>query len=149
MNLIRAERLARSLMWEYGLIPNGWDFAWNRQVGVFGLCHYERYTIYLSKVLTPQLTVAQTENIIRHEIAHALVGPSHGHDEVWRHQARLIGCTGNTTEAYKAVVKPKWQAKCPVGNHLVGRPRHRRVLKNSPVCSKHRRPVTWASLIGE
>jgi predicted SprT family Zn-dependent metalloprotease len=146
VNLIRAERLARQLMFEYGLIPRGWNFAWNRQVNAYGLCNYERFTIYLSKLLVPQMTVAQTENVIKHEIAHAIVGSGHGHDEVWRNQATLIGCTGNTCEDYKAAVKHKWQAKCPDGNHPVGPPRYRRALKKKYVCLRHQKPITWASI---
>jgi predicted SprT family Zn-dependent metalloprotease len=146
MNLIRAERLANRLLEEYGLTYRGWEFGWNRQIHAFGVCHHERVTIYLSKILIPKLTVAQTENIIKHEIAHALVGPDHGHDEVWRHQAIIIGCTGNTCEDYKAPVKHKWQAKCPIGNHSVGEPRYRRALKKKYVCARHQKPITWASI---
>jgi SWI/SNF-related matrix-associated actin-dependent regulator 1 of chromatin subfamily A len=39
----------------------------------------------------------QFKDTILHEIAHAIVGPHHGHDEVWRGKAVEIGCTGNVT----------------------------------------------------
>jgi predicted SprT family Zn-dependent metalloprotease len=35
------------------------------------------------------------ENTVLHEIAHAIVGAVHHHDNVWRDCAQRIGCDGN------------------------------------------------------
>ena len=37
---------------------------------------------------------AEVRETILHEIAHARVGASHGHDAVWQAEARRIGSTG-------------------------------------------------------
>ena len=41
----------------------------------------------------PQSAEADVRDTILHEIAHALAGPKHNHDKVWREKARAIGCT--------------------------------------------------------
>ena len=32
------------------------------------------------------------QDTILHEIAHAIVGPKHGHDKVWKAMASKLGC---------------------------------------------------------
>ncbi|AXH66932.1 SprT-like protease [Streptomyces phage StarPlatinum] len=143
MNLIRAERLARDLMWEFDLFTRGWDFGWNRMVKTYGTTYHMQKMIKLSKTCTPNLTEDQVDNVIRHEIAHALVGPGHGHNAIWRAKAIEIGCTGNTCENYTPAT-PKWKAVCPDG-HTAGtryrRPARGRIL----VCAVHRKQVDWVA----
>ena len=47
--------------------------------------HYRHYVRHAD--------IDHIRDTILHEIAHALVGPCHGHDAVWRQKAREIGCT--------------------------------------------------------
>src|SRR5690606_4367091 len=59
-----------------------------------------------------------------HEIAHALVGSRHGHDDVWRAKALAIGCSGSRLVAPDAPRAPApWQGSCPRGHSY---DRHRR-----------------------
>ncbi len=54
---------------------------------------------------------------ILHEIAHALVGPQHGHDAVWRAKAREIGCSGERcVSSDSARVPGDWVGRCPAGH---------------------------------
>ena len=39
----------------------------------------------------------EVKNTLLHEIAHALVGPGHRHNRVWRQKAREIGCDAKVT----------------------------------------------------
>jgi hypothetical protein len=76
----------------------------------------------------------EVRNTILHEIAHALVGPSHGHDGVWRAPARLMGCNGSRC-CDRSVVAPsrKWVAECPSCKCEVRR--HRRRIASCGQCS--------------
>ena len=37
---------------------------------------------------------ADIDDTLLHEIAHALVGKAHGHDQVWQAKAVALGCSG-------------------------------------------------------
>ena len=70
-----------------------WKFGWNRRKTSLGICWHGRRRIELSRLLTEREPDEELIlDTIRHEIAHALVGPEHGHDAVWRGIARLVGC---------------------------------------------------------
>jgi len=60
-----------------------------------GLCSYKDKCIILNGHhidLHGQGDSAELINTIRHEVAHAVVGPGHAHDEVWQAKARELGC---------------------------------------------------------
>ena len=123
MDLDRAARLARELMDGHGLTT--WTFAFDRARVRAGACHFGDRRISLSRVLTAAHDEAQVRETVLHEIAHALVGPRHGHDAVWRARARAIGATGERCYAggEEPVVPGRWQGSCAAG-HVVHR--HRR-----------------------
>ena len=63
---------------------------------------------------------------ILHEIAHALVGPQHGHDAVWRAKAREIGCTGERCVSSDSPRVPgDWVGRCSAGHEKTPAPRAR------------------------
>lgn len=123
MELHRAAALAESLLAEHRL--TGWTFAFDRARVRAGACHHHDRRITLSPHLTRAHDEAQVRETLLHEIAHALVGPRHGHDGVWRARALAIGSTGR--RCYPAgeqpVVPGRWQGRCAAG-HVVHR--HRR-----------------------
>ena len=57
-----------------------------------GLCSYRDKVIILSAHHIDIHPTVEVQNTIRHEIAHALVGPNNGHNEIWATKAREIGC---------------------------------------------------------
>jgi predicted SprT family Zn-dependent metalloprotease len=89
MNRTNASRLTRSLMDEHGLLE--WTFKWNRGKRMLGQCDFLRKTISLSVYFVDMNDEKSIRDTVLHEIAHALVGPSHGHDLVWWSKARQIG----------------------------------------------------------
>lgn len=122
MELREAERLARGLIAQHGL--EGWGFAFDRAKVRAGACHHVDRRITLSRAITAAHDREQVTETLLHEVAHALVGPRHGHDAVWRARARAIGSTGE--RCYRAevpVVPGRWQGSCAAG-HVVHR--HRR-----------------------
>lgn len=123
MELREAARLAEELLAEHGL--QGWSFRFDRARVRAGACHYATRTITLSPWITGAHEQDQVRETLLHEIAHALVGPRHAHDAVWRARARSIGGTGQRcyVGGEEPVVPGRWQGRCAAG-HVVHR--HRR-----------------------
>lgn len=122
MDLVAAQRLATGLLAEHG--PRGWTFAWDRAKVRAGACHHGDRRITLSRHITLAHDEAEVRETVLHEIAHALVGPRHGHDAVWRDRALALGATGaRCYQGDQPVVPGRWQGRCAAG-HLVHR--HRR-----------------------
>lgn len=89
-----------------------------------GQCRFGTRTISLSEPLTRLHSDADVHDTILHEIAHALVGPEHGHDAVWRAKAISIGCSGERlVDADAPRVEGPWAGVCSAG-HVYRR--HRR-----------------------
>lgn len=111
------EQAARNLFWTIAKelkLPPYWSFRFDRASRRFGQCSYRNHTISLSRPLVLLNDTSKVESTIRHEIAHAIVGPSHGHDDVWRRMA--IACGDNGERCYGAeVLTPTAQyvATCP------------------------------------
>lgn len=116
--------MARRLLDAHGL--QDWKVALDSAKTRAGLCRYDRRMISLSRYLTRLHQPPEVQDTILHEIAHALVGPAHGHDAVWRAQARRLG---SSAERCVPVDRPRvagdWWGACPAGH----------------TTSAHRRPV--------
>jgi predicted SprT family Zn-dependent metalloprotease len=122
VDLLLAARTARSLMDLHGL--TAWEFAFDRAKVRAGATHFGTRRITLSRALTAAHNESEVRETVLHEIAHALVGPRHGHDEVWRARAVAIGASGaRCYTADQPVVAGRWQGRCAAG-HVVHR--HRR-----------------------
>lgn len=119
MNLADAHQLATRLIAEHGL--TGWTVAFDRAKTRAGACRPHLRLISLSARITRLHSEAEVRDTVLHEIAHALVGPRHGHDEVWRAQALAIGCTGlRCVSEDTPRVSGAWVGTCPEG-HVVER----------------------------
>lgn len=117
-----ATRLARELMLRHGLVA--WSVGLDRAKTRAGACHFRDRRITLSGPLTRLHSEAEVTETILHEIAHALVGPQHGHDGVWRAAARRIGATGERCVPESAPrLVGDWTGRCPRGHEVS---RHRR-----------------------
>lgn len=122
MQLDEARAMARQLMDHHGL--HGWQLVFDRAKTRAGVCRPAQREIGLSAVLTPLHSEAEVRETVLHEIAHALVGPHHGHDAAWRARARSIGATGARCVTADAARAPSpWVGTCPAGHEVR---RHRR-----------------------
>ncbi|WP_141676087.1 SprT-like domain-containing protein, partial [Actinomyces oris] len=92
MNLPDVLSLAHSLMEEADV--GDWDLAFDRARRRAGQTDHARRRITLSRHLMSLYDETQVRETILHEIAHARVGPSHGHDAVWAAEATRLGATG-------------------------------------------------------
>ncbi len=115
--------LARALMVEHGV--DDWGLELDRARRRAGLTDHARHRITLSRALMSLYDEAQVRETVLHEIAHARVGPSHGHDAVWRAEAHRLGATGQRLVGRDAPQVPsRWVGTCRVGHtvHRMRRP---------------------------
>ena len=57
-----------------------------------GLCVYKDKSIILNAFHVDIHPYDEVVNTIRHEVAHAIVGPGYGHSDTWADKAREVGC---------------------------------------------------------
>jgi len=132
MDQAEAIRLGRHLLHEHGL--DDWTIVLDHARARFGVCRPHRRQIGLSRHLTAIGDVEEVRNTMLHEIAHALVGAEHGHDEVWRARAVAIGCDGRRTDDVPEGAQGPWLGRCPAG-HTVRRHRRPRRVGACRLCS--------------
>lgn len=130
--------LAYMLLGRHGL--QGWSVKCDHSKSRAGLCNHTVKNISLSKhLLSSSAPEAAITNIILHEIAHAIVGHGHGHDDVWKQKAIEIGCDGNRCHNI-AFAQPKYKLSCPCGKNCGKRYRIKRFWTNK-VCKDCRQPI--------
>ena len=91
MQLEEALQLAWQQLDRFGLTAKGWTVNFDEGYRILGHCCYHVKAITLSQLHVEQNNRENVLNTILHEIAHALVGPGHGHDMVWQAKARSVG----------------------------------------------------------
>jgi predicted SprT family Zn-dependent metalloprotease len=142
MKLVDAQRLAINLMEEHGLIGKGWFFQFDNAISRFGCCKYRSQSITLSRTLVELNEIDEVKDTILHEIAHALVGPGHHHNEVWRAKALEIGCNGKRCYSRDEVVMPKARYEAVCGGCGVVHQKSRMVVrvgrKSACNCQSHK-----------
>ena len=92
MTLNDAVKLARKLMDENNL--KDWRIVINTNKRRAGYCRFSNKTIAFSMMMVENHTDKSIRNTITHEIAHALAGPKHHHDNVWREIHIRLGGDG-------------------------------------------------------
>ncbi|MDO5504398.1 MAG: SprT-like domain-containing protein [Actinomycetia bacterium] len=134
MRTSAALRLARELMNAHGL--HDWSVGLDRAKTRAGATRFALRRITLSAPLTRAHDEAMVRDTILHEIAHALVGPSHGHDRVWKAKAREIGTSdARCFDSPAARELAPFIGTCPAG-HEVRRHRRPSRLVACAQCSK-------------
>ena len=115
MELQLASKKAIELMDKHHLFDMGWHFEFDNAKRRFGQCNERIKRITLSRHLVSLNDEDRVTNTILHEIAHALVGCRHGHDNVWKWKALEIGCDAHRCYSTKLVTTPqsKYVAHCP------------------------------------
>lgn len=122
MDLRDAYRMGNELLDQHG--PEGWSVIFDNAKRRAGVCRQGQRLIGLSAPLTRLHSVEEVRETLLHEIAHALVGASHGHDAVWAAQARALGSSAQRCLSEDApTVAAPWLGVCPAGHT---QERHRR-----------------------
>lgn len=125
VDINRALAIARQALDEHDL--RGWEVVVTRAKTQAGVCRFDRRQIGLSGPLTAALDEETVRDTILHEIAHALVGPRHGHGEVWKRKAREIGCSAERrleSEVPRSLAA--WEGVCGRGHTIH---RHRQPMR--------------------
>ena len=118
-----------------------WSFGFDLATTRAGVCRYRERRIDLAVSYCLAASRAEIEDTILHEIAHAIVGPGHNHDAVWKDQAREIGCRGERCHRVQQSL-PKWVGECGCGQQWFRQVLQRRMIGNR-VCAKCRGPIAW------
>lgn len=142
VELQRAHELACSLRDEHGL--PGWRIEFDNAKRRAGVCKHGSRTIGLSSALTRLHSEAEVRETILHELAHALAGPAHQHDDVWRQIAVSIGSNGSRCVPEDAPrVVGNWRGRCAGGHEFDRHRRPDRVL----LCRRCKVPETAPRII--
>lgn len=143
MDRTEAQTLARTLMDQHGLhhVP----FVWTRAKRTLGVTKFrvargpfmpEVSTVVhigLSTEFVDILPRDEVEDVIRHEIAHALAGHMAGHGYEWRIMARKVGAKAERCATPSAKPVAPIQGKCPNGHTFEAHRLPQRV-KLCPTC---------------
>lgn len=145
MKLSDAQALVDWSMARHGLTD--WKFRLDSAKRRAGCCNYTYRTISLSRHYVLLNPVESIRDTILHEIAHALVGPGHHHNEVWKAKCVEIGAKPVRcySDATTAMPEPKWLAVC--AGCLTEFKRHKRPARNRMVwhgkCGKEKGQLTF------
>lgn len=114
---IQVKRRMRELLDQHGLTE--WRCRLNTNKSRLGVCKYRKQRIEVQEWYALNNPKEEVDDTILHEIAHALVGPGHGHGPVWKAKARQLGCTPKSCGGDHVVTQQgKWQSRCPGCNRL-------------------------------
>lgn len=137
MTPAEVRNLARDLMDQHGLTD--WDLTLGTAKRVYGSCYHRSRTIKISTALAAINPVSETHNTILHEIAHALTGPGHGHDEKWKRYAEYIGADPVRCHDAETPESP-WLRVCPNSSCDFTMKRYRKTTKRGACpdcCTKY------------
>lgn len=113
------ERRAGELFADHGLGAE-WSLTFDRARTRFGQCDHRTRTISMSLVLIQRASADDVEQVLLHEIAHAIVGARAGHGARWLSTARSIGYRGGRTHRVDASDElAPWRGVCPQGHEVL------------------------------
>lgn len=142
-SLAEADRMGRELLCRHtvsGELERGWEFGFDLAKVRAGVCRPAERRIEVSVSYCLRAGREAVEKTILHEIAHAIVGIGHGHDEVWKRTAVRIGAGPEACHDTEHTL-PKWVGACGCDRRWT---RHRlsRRLRRA-LCAKCREPIAW------
>jgi hypothetical protein len=145
--LAQVEQLAHRLLEAHGL--DNWVFALNgrrRQIARCVAPHAGRPgRIELSRHYALLLDDAALADSLKHEIAHALVGPGRGHDALWRAKCKEIGARPVPCGDPPRMPLGVWRGSCPVCKKTYDFYRRpRTLLRYCAACGPERGALTLA-----
>jgi predicted SprT family Zn-dependent metalloprotease len=141
---LQTRELALHLLAAHGL--RDWSFTFNRSKLQMGCCCYGSKIIRLSRHFVARNSPDLIRDTLLHEIAHALVGPGHGHDAEWRSMCRRIGAKPERLSNETEMPEGRWQAtclSCGMQHHKHRRPKHMKGWFCCR-CGPHQGALAWS-----
>ena len=124
---------ARTLFSRHGL--SDWTFAFDQAASRAGACFYGKRAITMAEAFALAAAPEAITDTLLHEIAHALAGPNHHHDAVWKKTVRAIGGSDARCHTLR-FTPPRWIASCENGCFSVPVTTRRR----NRICAKCQAP---------
>ena len=143
MSLTEVAALGKQLIEEHEVksgLKVGWQFAFDLAPARGGLCRYAEKQIVLSVTYCLKASKEEIVDTILHEIAHAIVGPKHGHDATWKAAARRIGGTAERCH-YIQHTLPRWYGQCGCGQQWKRQRLSQRA--RTAKCQKCKENIEW------
>jgi predicted SprT family Zn-dependent metalloprotease len=103
---------ARELLAQHHL--SRWSFRFDNGRKRAGSCQYGTQVISLSYEFAKYAPAEEIDDTILHEIAHALVGNAHHHDDRWRATALAVGGSGRRCHDLQ-FTPPRYIVRCECG----------------------------------
>lgn len=143
MSLIEVEAIGERLIQTHETksgLKTGWQLAFDLAPARAGSCRYEKKQITLSVTYCLKASKGEIVDTILHEIAHAIVGPKHGHDAAWKAAAQRIGCTAERCHHVQHT-PPRWHGGCGCGQEW----KRQRLTQRARTsrCSKCKKRIEW------
>ena len=104
-----------------------------------GACHFGKRKITFSRNFIKNSNQDDIQDTILHEIAHALVGAKHGHDNIWKQMAIKLGCSAKRCHSLE-FSEYKWIRFCPnlCWEHKIHRKNLNLICKNCGSAVQHK-----------
>ncbi|MEK6342223.1 MAG: SprT-like domain-containing protein [Curtobacterium sp.] len=97
-----------------------WTFAFDHAKTRAGQCDFTKRRITVSRHLAARFSDEDADQVLLHEIAHALAGARAAHGPVWRRTAAGIGYSGSRLyDGPVATELAPWVGTCPAGHEHV------------------------------
>ena len=86
-----AQRLTDDKLRLHGLFEKGWRTNFTKAESWCARCYHPEKRIVISLQFLNSTSIVELEKTILHELAHALVGPGNGHNDIWKAKAKELG----------------------------------------------------------
>lgn len=134
------EHLKNKVMGEENVI-----FSINNCKENAAICYDNPLEIQISRYFleSPIATKEKIDDILLHELAHAVVGPGEGHNVKWKNFAKSIGCTSEVCVGpFLKKRDYNYSLQCPDGCDV----RKLKKTRKINICSKHKKVMKIVKL---
>jgi predicted SprT family Zn-dependent metalloprotease len=138
----KVQQIALDLLARHGL--HAWSFRFNRRKKAMGMCYYHLRRIELSTYFVRHNGPEEILDTLLHEIAHALSGPDHAHDVVWKRKCMEIGARPVRC-GHAIMPEGPWKSRCGSCSHQYQRHRKPKRMQGwfCRFCGPDRGGLVW------
>jgi predicted SprT family Zn-dependent metalloprotease len=124
-------------------------FKFNKNKSRAGICFNNPTEIQLSEyfVNSPGVSEEKISDVILHELAHAIAGVEHMHDDIWVGVAESIGCTSDVCAGPFLLKRDyNYSLTCASGCDIRKLRLSKKYLARPHICSEHKKIITIRKL---